>query len=706
MASRRDEYVVAVDVGGTCTDCVIYRVGTPVQIGKAFSTPPNFAQGVIDSVEIAATQMGLGLQELLSRTKLFLHGSTVVDNAIITRDGSRTGLITTAGFEDTLVITRGAYGRWSGQSEEVIKHPVLTTRPAPLVPRGRIKGVPERIDRDGNVVRALDEASAASVVRILVEAEEVEAIAVCLLWSFRNPAHERKIREIINRQAPHVHVSISSEVAPVLGEYERSSTTVINAYAGRVTRNYLDDLSDLLGENSYAGSLVVMQGYGGLIPVAEAATRPVGMIECGPAGGVIGAQFMSRSLGESNVIAADMGGTTFKVSVIQGGEFEYAREPIVDRLHYVASKIDVASIGAGGGSIISVDPRTRRPLIGPQSAGAAPGPVCYGKGGDKPTLTDIAAIIGYMDPTTFLGGAITLDVDKAREIFAEKVARPLGMDVEEAAVGIYRIAAAQIADLIREVTVERGLDPREFDLHSFGGSCSLFAGAFANELAVKRVIVPFAASVNCAFGMVAADVVHEYSHIEPMKFPADIGAINSIFQPMAARAATRLRSEGFSTERTKLDFLVELRYRRQVHQIVAPLHGSPPFDAAAIERLVEDFEELYERRFGRGSAFRAAGIELVNFRLRSRGLIEAPVLAPELLGDCDPKHAERDQRRLYDDTAGTMSLAKTYDFLRLAPGNVVAGPAVIHTPITTIVIQGRQVGRVDAFRNIVVEAAA
>jgi N-methylhydantoinase A len=337
-----------------------------------------------------------------------------------------------------------------------------------------------------------------------------------------------------------------------------------------------------------------MQGYGGLVSVDVAAARPMGMIESGPAVGMVGSQFFSRLLGEPNVIAADMGGTTFKVGVIQNGEFGYAREPIVDRLHYVASKIDVASIGAGGGSIISVDLRTRRPLVGPRSAGARPGPICYGRGGEEPTLTDVAAIIGYMDAHTFLGGAIQLDVDRAKSIFAEKVARPLGMDMEEAAVGVYRVAAAQIADLIRGVTVERGLDPRDFDIHSFGGSGGLFASSFTKDLAVKRVIVPFTASVNCAFGMVTADVVHEYSRVEPMSLPLDTGEVDAVFEPMVREGTTRLVREGFPAGKLMLNFAVELRYRRQVHQILTPLRGIPPFDLFALKALVAEFEQLYE----------------------------------------------------------------------------------------------------------------
>ncbi len=375
--------MLAVDVGGTCTDCVVFREGDPIRFGKALSTPPQFARGVLDSVRVTANDMGLTLEQLLGQTRLFLHGSTVVDNTIFTREGAHTGLITTAGFEDTLLVTRGAYGRWSGQPEEAIKHPVASNRPAPLVPHARIAGVRERIDYKGAVLQPLELPDVEAAVEQLVGRERVEAIAVCLLWSFRNPAHERQVRDIVRRLAPHVHVAISSDVAPVPGEYERTSGTVIDAYVGGVTKSYLSELTELLAGAGYAGPMLVMQGYGGLVPIDEAAARPIGMLECGPAAGVIGAQHLADVLGDSNVIAADMGGTTFKVAVIQNGRFEYAREPMVDRYHYLASKIDLTSIGAGGGSIIDVDHRNKRPTVGPASAGARPGPICYGLGGDN-----------------------------------------------------------------------------------------------------------------------------------------------------------------------------------------------------------------------------------------------------------------------------------------------------------------------------------
>ena len=507
----QNKYVLATDVGGTCTDTVVFAVGEPIRLGKALSTPPNFAEGVLNSIRSAAGSMGMSLGDLLAETSLFTHGSTVVDNTLLTRSGAHTGLITTEGFEDTLLVTRGAYGRWAGLSEDRVKHPVKTDRPPPIVPADRIRGVPERVDYKGAVIRDFDAASAEAAVRSLVDDNGVEAIAVCFLWSFYNPEHERHVRDLIAKISPETYVTLSSDIAPVPGEYERTSTTVINAYAGRIASNYISDLQGLLSDEGYVGPLLVMQGYGGLLPAEEAADRAVGMIECGPAAGVIGAKYLGDIMGDNDVIACDMGGTTFKVGVIQDSELEYAREPMVNRYHYVAPKIEVVSIGAGGGSIISLEPGTNVPRVGPQSAGARPGPVCYGLGGTEPTLTDVMTMIGYMDPEIFLGGTMTLDIDSARTVFQQKIADPMGMSVDEAAFGIFRVSAAQITDLIHEITVERGLDPRDFVLHAFGGSCPLLAGVFGQELQVKRIVVPYAAAVNCAFGLVSADIVHEYT---------------------------------------------------------------------------------------------------------------------------------------------------------------------------------------------------
>ena len=696
-------YVLATDVGGTCTDTVVFAVGEPIHLGKALSTPPDFADGVLDSIQSAADAMGLDRAELLARTKLFTHGSTVVDNTLLTRSGARTGLITTEGFEDTLLVTRGAYGRWAGLSEDRIKHPVKTERAPPLVPGDRIRGVPERVDYKGAVIRELDEAAVEAAVRHLVETMDVEALAVTFLWSFYNSDHERRVREIIARVAPQTFVSLSSDIAPVPGEYERTSTTVINAYAGHMASDYITNLQTQLSGQGYDGPLLVMQGYGGLLPASEAAGRAVGMIECGPAAGVIGSQYLGDLMGDKDVIAADMGGTTFKVGVIQDGELEFAREPMVDRYHYVAPKIEVVSIGAGGGSIVSLEPRTNVPRVGPQSAGARPGPVCYGFGGTEPTLTDVMTLIGYMEPERFLGGIITLDIEAARTAFKAKIADPMGKNVEEAAFGIYRVAAAQITDLIHEITVERGLDPRDFVLHAFGGSCPLLAGVFGQELSVRRVIVPYTAAVNCAFGLVSADIVHEYSVTTTRPVPTPADEINDLFAPLIERARAQLSDEGFSDDRISLEWSVDLRYGRQVHEVTTPVHATTPLDEEGFQALVDDFEALYERKYGKGSAYRDAGMEMTMFRLAARGRMTRPEIIAEALGDTDPAAAHIGRRAIFVDARGTMEDADIYDFERLTPGNVVAGPAVIHTPITTIVVQDAQTGRMDEYRNIVIE---
>jgi N-methylhydantoinase A len=696
-------YIVATDVGGTCTDTIIIASTGEIHIGKALSTPPDFATGVLNSILSATEIMGVDRRHVLERTTLFVHGSTVVDNTVLTRDGAPTGLLATHGFEDTLLVTRGAYGRWSGLTEDGIKNPVRTDRAAPLVATGAIRGIHERIDCDGEVVQELDLAEAERAVRYLVETKKVEAIAVSFLWSFFNPMHERAVRDLIERIAPDVYVTLSSDIAPVPGEYERTSTAVINAYAGRVTRDYLRSLESLLAENGYGGQTMVMQGYGGLLPASESGDRAVGMIECGPAAGVIGAKFLGDLMGDTEIIAADMGGTTFKVGVIQNGELEYAREPMVDRFHYVAPKIDVVSIGAGGGSIVQLDPKTKLPTVGPRSAGSRPGPICYGLGGIEPTLTDVMLLIGYMEPGHFLRGSMTLDIDSTRRIFKETIADPLGVPVEEAAIGIYRIAAAQITDLIRTITVERGLDPRDFVLHAFGGTCGMLASSFGEELAVKRIVVPYTASVNCAFGLVTADVRHEYSTTTTLPSDVDVEQVNAIFAPLAERARLQLEAEGFAAETMRFDWSVDLRYRRQVHEVTTPVRAATPLDTAGLAALVDDFESLYQRKFGKGSAYREAGIEMTMFRLTASGLMQRPKLPVEPEGDVNCKGARIGSRPIFVEARGQLVESDIYDFSRLSPGNRLRGPAVIHTPITTIAVQEGQTARMDGYRNIVLE---
>ncbi len=697
------KYVVATDVGGTCTDTIVFAAGEPLYLGKALSTPPNFADGVLNSIANAAAGIGISNADLFAQTSMFVHGSTVVDNALLTRDGAKTGLITTEGFEDTLAATRGAYGRWAGLSEDRIKHPVKTDRAAPLVDADCIRGVRERVDYKGAVLAPLDEEATEAALRELLDTKGVSAIAVCFLWSFYNADHERRVAEILKRISPDTYVSLSCDVAPVPGEYERTSTTVINAYAGRITRDYIANLQGLLKSGGYDGPVLVMQGYGGLLPANAAGDRSVGMIECGPAAGVIGSRYLGEIMGDADVIAADMGGTTFKVGVIQNGELEFAREPMVDRFHYLAPKIEVVSIGAGGGSIVALEEGTNIPQVGPRSAGARPGPVCYGQGGTEPTLTDVMTLIGYMDPGTFLGGSIQLDIDAARRVFDEKIAQPMGMATDEAAFGIYRIAAAQIADLIHEITVERGLDPRDFVLHAFGGTCGLLCGVFGEELNVKRIVIPYTAAVNASFGLVSADIVHTYSVTKSVLVPAPADEINALYAPLLETAQAQLADDGFDADRIQLDYAVDLRYARQVHEVTTPIRKRGVLTDADIATLVDDFEALYERKYGKGSAYRDAGMEMTMFRLTARGLMTRPEIEKMGAESADPSAAQIGRRDIFVEAKGGFAPGDIYDFDKLRPGNAITGPAVIHTPITTMVLQQNQTGRMDEYRNVVIE---
>jgi N-methylhydantoinase A len=444
----------------------------------------------------------------------------------------------------------------------------------------------------------------------------------------------------------------------------------------------------------------VAQAYGGLLPVDEAATRPVGMIESGPVSGLVGSQTLGEQLGLRNIIAADMGGTTFKVGTVREGLIEYQRESLVLRYHYALPKMDVVSLGLAGGSIISVDERTGTPRIGPKSAGSYPGPVCYAHGGSEPTVTDIDAILGYLNPRYFLGGRAELDIPKARRLFGEQVAEPLGLDVIEAAAAMYKLANSLFFDLLHKTTVQRGLDPRRFALFSFGGTAGMHVGAYGEDLGVSTIVIPHSASVHGAFGLVMSDIAHEDQITRPLRAPFDLGAIQESYELLEQRITKQLEAEGFERSQMRLQRAVDMRYRRQVHILTSPFVGDG-VGPESLEQTIELFERLYEEKYGPQSAYREAGIELVSFRVRGVGVVGKQELHVEELGDEDPSAALVDRVEAWVDKAGELQEIAGYDFERLRPGNSVRGPAIIWTPITTLVIPPGQAARLDEHRNLV-----
>ncbi|MBI4334720.1 MAG: hydantoinase/oxoprolinase family protein [Chloroflexi bacterium] len=691
-------YLVGVDIGGTFTDCVVVDEGGNLAIGKALSTPHDYSLGVIESIKAAGEDLGLPATELLRQTTLIAHGTTVGDNALLTRSGAATGLITTRGFEDTLLIMRGGMGRVAGLSETEMKRQSKTDKPLPIVPRTFIEGVRERIDYKGAVISPLSLEDVRQAVARLRE-KGVEAIAISLLWSFMNPAHEQAIRAVVEEVAPEVFVTCSHEVAPVLGEYERTSTVAINAYLGPKVSRYLDSLVGRLNSNGFGKETLVMQAYGGLVPVREAQRRPVATIESGPAAGVIASMFVGNNLGHKDIIAADMGGTTFKLGVVSGGKVFRENKPVYGRYHVLCPKMDIQSIGAGGGSIAWLEGHTGLLKVGPTSAGASPGPACYDLGGVEPTVTDADLLLGYY-PDYLLGGKMRLNRQKALDSVGDRLAGKLAMDVTRTAAAIKRITDSQMSDLIRKNTVYRGLDPREFILYAYGGAGPLHAGAFCRELGIKKVVIPITASVNGALGLVGSDIVHEYQLFDRCAIPADPTRINSNFQRLEAAGLEQLSSDGVERENVTLERCVYLRYKRQTHELATPVPQKEVLTEQDMAQVYDLFETLYEHEYGKGSAYRDAGMEMVTFEVRAIGRLAKPRMARYPQSAASAGKALKAKRPVFWETEDREMLTAIYDFINLDSGSTIDGPSIIETPVTTIAVYPDQSGYLDEFKNV------
>ncbi len=693
------DYVVGVDIGGTFTDCVVVDSDGKITVGKALSSPPDFATGAVNAVRDAAMRLGMDDERaLLASTRLFFHACTVGDNTLLTRSGPKTGLLTTKGFADTILMMRGK--TTEGLTEVEAAHLSAIEKPAPIVPRHLIGEVTERIDYKGAVVIRLDESGAERVIDDLT-AQGVRSFAICFLWSIKNDAHERRVAELLGKKIPEGFCSLSSEVAPFLGEYERTVTTVFNAYIGPTISQYLAALHQILASKGLRRPPMIMQAYGGVLDTAASAKNAVGIIESGPAAGVVGSAFQGRLIGKDNILAADMGGTTFKVGVIRKGEIERDHSPVIMRYNILSTKIWVESIGAGGGSIAWIEPETGLLKVGPDGAGARPGPVCYGLGGVKPTVSDADLILGYLNPDYFFGGRMALDLKAAERAVQEQIAGPLGMSTTEAASGIFRITNAHMADLVRRATVERGHDPREFVLFAYGGAGPVHAGRYAAELGIKEIVVPETASVQGGMGLISSDVVYEYGMSDHLEFPGEVDRWNRNFAALVERGQRDLEAAGFDAQDVEIQRTVDMRYRFQTHELNVPLpSGSGQLTTADIEALDTLFDALYEQAYGQGSGYREAGKDAISFRVRAVGKLRNPEISQYPKGSTDPGDAFKGERSVYFQEYGDYRPTPTYQFERLASGMEIAGPAVIETPITTIVVNPSDRAEMDEFRNL------
>ncbi len=700
-----EQYFIGVDVGGTFTDLALMDGRGQVKSYKTATTPGDFKSGVLNALKLAAEDNGLSLEGLLERVRYFGHGTTIATNALIQRKGARTGLVTTKGFGDTIFVQR-MMALAAGLTDEEARHYSRRQGPVPIIPRKLVREVTERVVYNGREVVPVNKDEARKAIRELA-GEGVEALAICFLWSFMNPSHEQEVARMAAEEAPHIAVTTSNELLPAIGEYERTSATAINAYLAPIISAYMRELTATLQQAGLKSPVCIMNSMGGVTTAGEAARTSVALINSGPSGGVLGSIYLGKMLGLENIIATDMGGTSFDVSIIAGGKPSITTLVEVSKYHVSMPMIDIASIGAGGGSIASVVNGELK--VGPQSAGSRPGPACYDAGGEFATVTDADLVLGIIDADYFLGGRIKLNREKAEQAIRENVARPLGIEVIEAAAGIKRIVDNQMADLLRAYTLQRGFDPRDFILLAYGGAGPTHCASYAAELNVKKIIVPSTATVHSAYGALAADMRLTFEMTDLMRTPAmaadpsqhlDLRRINTNFEVLEKKGAEALAKNGIAPGDMVFQRTVGMLYRRQSREIQVPA-PSRPLQAGDMGKLVERFEKVYEDWYGKGTAYKEAGIELRRFRVDAIGRLPKPALkeysltceAPVLLGT----------RPVYFYESSGFCDTPVYDGNRLMAGNAVGGPAILQYPGTTVVVNRGQKALIDSYLNCLID---
>src|SRR5882762_2669041 len=698
VAGPVSNLLVGVDIGGTFTDCVVLGRGGDITATKAPSTPGNFAEGMLAAMRVAAERLGLSFEQFCGEIAVLTHGTTVGTNALIQRKGAKVGLITTRGHEDAIHIMRGSRGVSSRDIAKVVHFP-SSQKPVPIVPKRLIEGVSERVDCFGDIVVPLNEAEAAAAIQRLV-ALDVEAIAVCFLWSFKHTRHELRVKEMVRDLAPHVFVSCSVDIAPKWGEYERMTATALNAYIGPVMAKYLGNLDRQLKASGYAQPLQITQCAGGSISVDKAMESPLLTLDSGPVSGVMGSLYLGKLMDCPNIITTDMGGTSFDVGIIAGGQPAYSFVSNVAQYEYFLPRVDIQAIGSGGGSLARVDPAAKTLAVGPESAGADPGPVCYGKGGTIATVTDADVVLGTINPDNFLGGRIKLDRKKAVES-VQRIASALGLSLMEAASGIARIAEFKMADIIRKTTVEKGFDPRDCVLFAFGGAGPAHAGVFARELGVQKVIVPQKeiASTWCAFGAASADILHVYEQVDIQASPFDAARVNASLEALEKRANEQMDRDGIAPARRGYGFSLDMRHKGQINEVEVML-PEKRVSGSLWGRLHQRFYARYEQLYGSGSSYGEARLEIVTLRLRATAATPRPKLsrAKKLSAKIDPE-AGRGRRQIYWSDLKKTAATPIYDGALLEPGNHIRGPAVIETTDTTVVVHPGRSLKVDAYGN-------
>ncbi len=683
-------YVVGIDVGGTFTDLVcLDEEGTPTVL-KVPSTPKDPSEGVLNGLVEVSRRLGKNLREFLGATDRITHGTTVSTNTILTWSGAKVGLLCTKGFRDILGIRFG-----------IREHPYDLTipQPEPLVPRYLRIPIEERVKWDGTVLKPINVDDVVKACRYFRE-QGVEAVAICFLWSFKNPVNEQKAAEICRSELPHVYVCSSYEISPEIREYWRMSTTVINAYVGPNLSKYIANLRDSLRAEGFTGELLITQSNAGVISPEVAIEHAVRTVLSGPSTAPAAAAYTGKALGLRNMITVDMGGTSFDVCLIKDGAPTMTLQSAVGGVYHLKlPMVDVRTIGAGGGSIGWVDAAGVLHM-GPKSAGADPGPACYGKGGQDPTCTDADLVLGFLNPDNFLGGRIRLHPELAYRAIKEKVADKLGTGVTEAALAMRQVIDADMADAMSVVSVEKGEDPRSYTLVVGGGAGPVHAANLARKLGIKTMLVPFTSSVFCALGAVIADVRHDFVRSITARTSAlDPSILNSVFSSMRQQGDAYLEREGIEPSARYYRRYLEMRYKGQYHELEVPVPDGE-IDRDTIAQIVEAFHQLHETYY---SYRDVTDTEVINARLSAYGKVHTPPLAPRPFVSRDASAHLKGYREVYFEDGAEAVSTPIYDGDAIEVGNVVKGPAVIELSTTTVVLPPGSTAEVTPYESFFVE---
>jgi N-methylhydantoinase A len=695
-------YVIGVDVGGTFTDAVLDDDAGNIVAAKAPSTPPDYSQGVMDVLSVLAEQLRSPLQEILANTHHIAHGTTSSLNALVTGNVPPVGFLTTVGHRDSIFIMN-VEGRYLGSSPDQLQNVMGQSKNHGLLPKRHALEVVERVDRDGKVIVPLDEGSVRTAVRRLLDAG-VRATAVSLLWSFKNPTHEQRIREIVHELDPDMFVALSCEVSPRIREFSRSATTVMSAQIGPGLRDYLSALEGRLRDHGFAGPLLVMQSNGGAITAGEAPANAISTVGSVLTGGVVGAVSLGQQLDHRNIISTDVGGTTFLVGLVVDGQPVRSSSTIINHHPINVPTLEVHAIGSGGGAIAWLD-QGGNLQVGPRSAQSVPGPACYGAGGTEPTNTDANLVLGILPETGLLGGRKPLNVEAAREAIRTRIADPLGLSVEDAAAAIYAIQNAQTGDLLRKTVVEAGHDPREFVVYAFGGAGPAYCASYAAEIGVRECVVPLGpvASAFSAYGLASSDIVLAAELSDPGLMPLDPARVQEHFRALEQQVSAGLQRQGLRYERIEYVRSLDMRYTAQLAEVAIQVPGGD-LDDIAIKQVMADFEKRYAELFGEGTGFSAAGIQAITFRVRGTGVLPFAPALPDLekATSPDPSDALHTTRRVCLDPQLGFVNTPVYAYRKLRAGHQIVGPAVIEVATTTVVVPPRMTGTVDHLGNLTI----